>query len=126
MLNPFVPSCLNTCSKIERESILYTHQLTTMKKQTHTEKQSGKTHEFRCLYVGNAIEDDVETSWQDPWGIRFPCHGVGLARVGDSIGKQEPILSLQELLRKGKSHHVKHSRLRGAAIHDPLEGVLRL
>ena len=58
--------------------------------------------------------------------MRLSGHGVGLARVSDAIGKEQPILALQELLREGKPHHVKHLRLGGAAIHHPLECVLRL
>ena len=47
------------------------------------------TYVFGGLHVGDAVEDDVEASRQDPGLVRLPRHGVRLARVGDAIGKQK-------------------------------------
>lgn len=44
----------------------------------------------------------------------------------DPVGKQEAVLSLQQLLGEGKPHHVVDSGLRGGAVDDSLEGVLCL
>ena len=44
---------------------------------------------FECLNIGDTVEDDIETARQYPRLVWFSSHGVRLARVGDTIGKQQ-------------------------------------
>lgn len=45
---------------------------------------------FECLNICDTVEDDIETAWQYPRLVWLSSHGVCLARVGDTIGKQQP------------------------------------
>ena len=44
---------------------------------------------FECLNIGDTVEDDIETAWQYPRLVWLSSHCVRLARVGDTIGKQQ-------------------------------------
>ena len=44
---------------------------------------------FECLNISDTVEDDIETARQYPRFVWLSSHGVRLARVGDTIGKQQ-------------------------------------
>ena len=44
---------------------------------------------FECLNIGDTVEDDIKTARQYPRLVWLSSHGVRLARVGDTIGKQQ-------------------------------------
>ena len=44
---------------------------------------------FECLNIGDTVEDDIETARQYTRFVWLSSHGVCLARIGDTIGKQK-------------------------------------
>ena len=74
------------------------------------------THVFWCLDISDAIEQYIKTPRQYPRRLWLTSHGVRLPRVSDAIGKEEPVLSLQQLLGERVADHVKHCLLRSGLI----------
>lgn len=85
----------------------------------------GHEHELsRDHALLHAIEDDVDGPGHDPAIFGGALHGVRLARARDSVGEQQTVLPIQELLNQGQSGSLEHGLLRGGLVKHALEGEL--
>ena len=78
------------------------------------------------MEVSYGVEDNVHAPGQYASIVGLSSHCVGLARVGDSIGEEEAISSLEQIFDERHGHLVKHFPLACGFIEDVLERVLSL
>lgn len=56
-----------------------------------------QTYVFLGLDSADRVEQDVQTAGEDALVLGGACHGVGLPRGGDAIGKQQPYRTTNQM-----------------------------
>ena len=79
---------------------------------------------MQYLQLANAVEDDIQAAWNDASILQLTIHRVSLARSSDTIGKEQAILAMQQILNQRQCGSVEYSLLRDCAVKHSSKGVL--
>ena len=79
---------------------------------------------MQYLQLANAVEDDIQAAWNDASILQLTIHRVSLARSSDTIGKEQAILAMQQILNQRQCDGVEYSLLRDFVVKNSSKGVL--
>ena len=82
------------------------------------ESKTNLEWQLRADSVSHSVEDDIDGAWHDSAVPRHTLDGVRLARARCSVGEEQLVLTLQEVLHFRRHNLPKHLGLSTGRLED--------